>query len=76
MKSKDNSKQAWALGVASILAVGGVFVLPSPAQGDQLGGGGGPAAVCTDPGFDAGVDIDDIVAQRKVEMARAFADRH
>ena len=75
MNSNDSIRRAWAIGVASILAMGGVLILPSAAQADQLGGDSGPAAVCPDPGFDAGLDIDDIVAARKVEMAQAFVDR-
>ena len=71
MNSNNSSRRAWAIGVASILAMGGVLILPSPAQADQLGGDCGPSVrrVCSWP------DIDDIVAQRKVAMAPAFVDR-
>ena len=69
--SNHSSRRAWAIGVASILAMGGMLILPSPAQADQLGGDCGSSVrrVCSWP------DIDDIVAQRKVAMAQAFVDR-
>jgi hypothetical protein len=75
MNSKEHSRQGWAIGVVSMLAMGGVLILASAAQADQLGGDGGPAAACPNPGFDAGLNIDEIVAQRKVEMAQAYVDR-
>ena len=71
MNSKNVNKLRWAIGVASILVMGGVLNLPSAAQADQLGGEGGPSA----SRFYSGLDIDDIVADRKVEMAQAFVDR-
>ena len=69
--SNDSSKRAWAIGVASILVMGGLLILPSAAQADQLGGDGGPSA----SRLYSGLDIDDIVAQRKVAMAPALVDR-
>lgn len=67
--SRDR-RQALAIGVASILVMGGMLLLPSAAQADQFGGDCCPSA----PRLYAGLDIDDIVAQRKVEMAQALID--
>ena len=71
MNSNDSSRWARAIGVASILVMGGVLNLPSAAQADQLGGEGGPSA----SRFYSGLDIDDIVADRKVAMAQALVDQ-
>ena len=71
MNSKNVNKSRWAIGVASFLVSGGMLILPSAAQADQVDGGGGlPASHLY-----FGLDIDDIVADRKVEMAQAFVDR-
>ena len=72
MNSYDSSRRAWAIGVASILVMGGVLILPSAAQADQLGSGDCcPSA----PRLYSGLDIVDIVTDRKVAIAQAFVDR-
>ena len=73
MNSKNINKKRWAIGVASFLVSGAMLILPSAAQAaqaDQLDGGGSSASR-----FYNGLDIDDLVADRKVEMAQALVDR-